>query len=279
MANSASWDFGGQVVVVTGAARGQGRAHAAAFAGAGATLAICDAPAAPASVDYPLSDEAELERTAEELRETGAEVLSMALDVRDPDRVAAFFDRITDALGQVDVLVNNAGINAIHEFTAMPTAVWRDVLATNLDGVYHCSREAAKLMVAAGRGGRIISTGSVNSALTMPWNAAYTASKHAVAGLTKAMAVDLARVGITVNMVAPGIVDTTLLACAEAAHVPEDYFERLLRVGGAPNLFAEDEVRPLQAEEVTGAVLWLASEAARHITGATIRVDAGFAIT
>jgi 3-hydroxybutyrate dehydrogenase len=203
--------------------------------------------------------------------------LALGVDVRDDAAVGAMVDRVVAELGRLDVLVNNAGVNAIHEVTEMPLGVWNDVIATNLSGVYHCSRHAARAMKAQG-GGRIISTGSVNASLSMPWNAAYTAAKHGVLGLTRAMAIDLAKDAINVNLVSPGLVDTALLACAEAPQVPEDYFDRLLSVGGQVSLFV-DEVIPLAPDEICGAVLWLASEAARSVTGAEIKVDAGFSIS
>jgi NAD(P)-dependent dehydrogenase (short-subunit alcohol dehydrogenase family) len=114
--------------------------------------------------------------------------------------------------------------------------------------------------------------------VTMPYNAAYTAAKHGVLGLTKALAVDLAPYGIRVNMVAPGLVNTALLACAEAPQVPEDYFDRLLRLGGQVSLFHE-EPQGVEPEEISEAVLWLASESARFVTGATLTVDSGFLAT
>lgn len=274
---SARYDFSDTVVLVTGAARGQGRAHALAFARAGADVAICDIAKQVDTIDYPLSDAQQLEQTAEEIRSHGVRCLALSVDVRDDEAVGRLIDQVVEELGSLDVLVNNAGVNAIHNVVDMPYEVWRDVLDTNLAGVYHCSRHAARVMRDNG-GGRIISTGSVNTTLTMPWNSAYTAAKHGVAGLTKAMAVDLAEHGITVNYVSPGLVDTTLLGCAEAAHVPADYFERLLKVGGNVSLFT-DEVAPLAPEEVSEAVLWLASDAASKVTGAEIRVDTGFSIT
>lgn len=271
------WDFSDEVVLVTGAARGQGRAHALAFARAGADVAICDIVASVDSLDYPLATPDDLERTAGEIRAHGVRCLAMPVDVRDEAAVGAMVDRVVAELGGLDVLVNNAGVNAIHEVAEMPTGVWADVVQTNLYGVYHCSRHAARVMKQAG-GGKIVSTGSVNTELTMPWNSAYTAAKHGVWGLTKSMAVDLARHGINVNMVSPGLVDTALLACAEGPQVPEDYFDRLLKVGGQVSLFT-DEIAPLAPEEVSEAVLWLASDAARYVTGSSIRVDCGFSIT
>jgi len=272
-----TYDFSGRVALVTGAARGQGRAHAVAFARAGADVAICDIAADVDTVDYPLASRADLDAAAEEVRAHGVRCLALTVDVRDDAAVAAMVDAVVAELGRLDVLVNNAGVNVIHEVTEMPKAVWDDVIATDLGGVYHCSRHAARAMKAAG-GGRIISTGSVNASLSMPWNAAYTAAKHGVLGLTRAMAIDLAKDGITVNVVSPGLVDTQLLACAEAPHVPDDYFDRLLRVGGQVSLFV-DEVAPLAPEEVSEAVLWLASDGARHMTGAEVKVDAGFSVS
>lgn len=272
-----NWDFSGQVALVTGGARGQGRAHALAFARARADVAICDVAAAIEAVDYPLSGAEELEQTAEDIRELGVRCLSYPVDVRDEQAVGRMVDDIHTRWGRLDVLVNNAGINAIHDSIDMPMEVWRTVVEVNLSGVYHCARHAGRIMREQGHG-RIISTGSANSTVSMPHNAAYTAAKHGVLGLTKALAVDLAPDGIRVNMVAPGLVNTALLACADAPHVPEDYFDRLLKVGGQVSLF-HGEPQGIDPEEVSEAVLWLASDSARFVTGATISVDSGFTIT
>jgi NAD(P)-dependent dehydrogenase (short-subunit alcohol dehydrogenase family) len=272
-----NYDYSGRVALVTGAARGQGREHALAFARSGANVAICDIGFQLESVDYPLAGREDLERTATEVRDLGVRCLSMEVDVRDDRAVAALIADVVEELGRLDVLVNNAGVNSIHDVSEMPLEVWNDVLAINLSGVFHCSRHAARVMKQAG-GGRIISTGSVNTGLSMPMNAAYTAAKHGVLGLTRAMAIDLAPHGINANVVSPGLVDTAILACAEAPHVPEDFFDRLLRVGGQVSLFT-DEVAPLDPAVISGAVLWLASDAARFVTGAEIRVDAGFSVS
>jgi len=270
------WDFSGQVVLITGGARGQGRAHALAFAHAGADVAICDVPAQVETVDYPLSSHEELEGTAEEIRAAGVRCLSFPVDVRDDAAVGEMVDKVVADFGRLDVLVNNAGVNAIHDVAEMPHEVWDDVIAINLTGTYNCSRHAARKMKEA-KAGKIVCTGSVNCELSMPRNAAYTASKHGVAGLVKAMAIDLAPHGINVNLVSPGLVDSVLLGCAEAPQVPEDYFDRLLKVGGNVSLFV-DEIVPLQPEEVSEAVLWAASDSARFMTGANVRVDQGFVI-
>ena len=240
-------------------------------------VAICDIAQDVATVDYALGTPEDLEQTAEDVRSLGVRCLTFPVDVRDDGAVGAMVDRVVAELGRLDVLVNNASVNAIHDVVDMPVEVFNDVIATDLGGVYHCSRHAARVMRAAG-GGRIISTGSVNASLSMPWNAAYTAAKHGVLGLTRAMAIDLARDGINVNVVSPGLVNTQLLACAEAPHVPEDYFDRLLGVGGHVAFFT-DEVVPLEPDEISGAVLWLASDAAKYVTGAELKVDGGFSIS
>lgn len=277
MESNVTYDFSGRVVLITGGARGQGRAHALAFARAGADVAICDLSADVASLDYALATPEDLEQTGEDIRGLGVRCLTFPVDVRDDAAVSAMVDDIVAAFGRLDVLVNNAGVNAIHHVAEMPLEVWNDVLATNLSGVFHCSRHAARVMRTSG-GGRIISTGSVNATLSMPWNSAYTAAKHGVLGLTRAMAVDLAREGINVNVVSPGLVNTQILSCAEAPQVPEDYFDRLLAIGGHVTLYT-DEVVPLEPTEISQAVLWLASDAARYVTGAELRVDGGFSIT
>ena len=272
-----SYDFSGQVVLVTGAARGQGRSHALAFARAGADVAICDIAGRVESIDYEMSEPDDLEQTADDIRALGVQCRAYPVDVRDDPAVARMVDDVAVQLGRLDVLVNNAGVNAIHDSIEMPIEVWHTVLAINLSGVYHCSRHAARIMREARRG-RIISTGSANSIVTMPHNAAYTAAKHGVLGLTKAFAVDLAPYGIRVNMVAPGLVNTQLLECAHAPQVPEDYFDRLLKLGGQVSLFSP-EPQGVEPEEISEAVLWLASESARFVTGATLNVDCGFLAT
>ena len=277
VASNVAYDFSGRVVLVTGGARGQGRSHALAFARSGADVAICDVASDVTSLDYPLATPQDLEQTGEDIRALGVGCLTFPVDVRDDAAVGAMVDRVVADLGRLDVLVNNAGVNAIHHVAEMPLAVWNDVIATNLSGVFHCSRHAARVMRASG-GGRIISTGSVNATLSMPWNSAYTAAKHGVLGLTRAMAIDLARDGINANVVSPGLVNTQILACAEAPQVPEDYFDRLLAIGGHVTLYT-DEVVPLEPAEVSQAVLWLASDAANFVTGAELRVDGGFSIT
>lgn len=273
----ATYDFTGDVVLVTGGARGQGRSHALAFARAGAHVAICDIAASVDGVDYALSTPDDLEQTAEEIRRLGVDCWSYPVDVRDEAAVAQMVDDLAGQAGRLDVLINNAGVNAIHDSVDMPMEVWNTVLGINLSGVYHCSRHAARIMREAGRG-RIVSTGSANSTVTMPNNAAYTAAKHGVLGLTKALAVDLAPYGIRVNMVAPGLVNTQLLECAHAPQVPEDYFDRLLKIGGQVSLFSPVP-EGLAPQEITEAVLWLASDSARYVTGATLNVDCGFLAT
>lgn len=270
-----TWSFGGSTVMVTGAAHGQGRSHALTFAAAGADIVAIDLDVAPASVDYPLGSAADLEALASEVRALGVRCVSAVVDVRDEAAVAEIVDRAVSELGRIDVLVNNAGINTLHAVTEMPAEAWRDMIDVNLTGQFHCAKHVARVMKADGGGGRIVTTGSVLSHTSAPMQAHYTAAKHGVAGLTKALAIDLAPFGITANLVCPAAVNTAMALSVEGPQVPADYGERLGGITGSWNLF-EDAQRTMHPGDITQAVLWLASDSARFVTGAEIVVDCGF---
>jgi NAD(P)-dependent dehydrogenase (short-subunit alcohol dehydrogenase family) len=270
-----TWDFRGSTVMVTGAAHGQGRSHALGFAAAGADIVAIDLDVPPASVSYPLGNPADLERLATDVRALGVRCVSAVVDVRDEDAVAAIVLRGVAELGRIDVLVNNAGINTLHDVTEMPGEAWREMIDVNLSGQFHCAKHVARAMKADGQGGRIVTTGSVLSHVAVPMQAHYTAAKHGVLGLTKALAVDLAPYGITANLVCPAAVNTAMAQTMDAPQVPKDYGERLGGITGSWNLFEEAQ-RTMHPGDITQAVMWLASDSARFVTGAEIAVDCGF---
>jgi NAD(P)-dependent dehydrogenase (short-subunit alcohol dehydrogenase family) len=262
------WDFSDHVVVVTGAAQGQGRVHALSFAVAGADVVVCDL-AAPASGG---SEHAALDAVAEDCRAAGGRAVAVTCDVTSSTQVASLMSRAVGEFGRIDTLVNNAGIDVPCLVADLDEQEWDRTLDVNLKGVFLCSKHAAEHMVRERRGS-IINIGSVASSVGIFGHAHYCASKHGVAGFSKALAVELAPHGVTVNLVSPTGVRSPM---SDEMHTPTQrkWLDELVRTAGAWNLF--DEGKPLEPEEVTHAVMWLASDAARHVTGTDITVDAGY---
>ena len=268
--------FRGRVVLITGGARGQGRSHALEFARLGADIAICDVCKDVPSVDYPLATEADLTETAGAVESQGQRCLSDVVDVRDLDALIAFTDKAVAELGALDVLVANAGVAAIGSVGLMTATQWSEVIDINLTGVFNALRAAVPHMRRR-RQGRIIAISSMMGRSANAGAPAYVASKWGVIGLCKAAALELADFGVNVNVVAPGNVSTDM--------IHNDALYRLMR----PDLehpSREDVAEPMatlhaqpvpwiEPEDVTAAVVFLASDAARHVTGSVVDVDAG----
>lgn len=239
----------GRVAVVTGGSRGIGRAIARDLAAAGARVAVCYR-----------QREAEARALVDELGGLPA-ALAMRCDVANEEDVKAFMDHAAEALGPVDVLVNNAGIARDGVLVFMDNARWNDVLATNLGGPFLCTRAVVRGMMVR-RWGRIINIASASADAALPGQANYAASKAGLVGLTRALARELAPHGVLVNAVAPGLIETEMLEGLKPA-----VRERLLQ-GVALQ-------RAGQPEEVARVVTFLASDAASYITGQTIAIDGG----
>jgi NAD(P)-dependent dehydrogenase (short-subunit alcohol dehydrogenase family) len=268
------WDFSGQVVLVTGAALGQGRSHAISFAKAGADLVICDIGHNVETVPYDLATKEELESVAKECEAFDVRVLPVVCDARDPAQVAAMVEAAIEQFGKIDVLVCNHGIHSIAKVAEMDEAMWDVMLDTNLKALFLCARAVAPHMIAAGRG-KIVNTGSSLSLSGLPYSAHYTAAKHGVAGLSKALAIELAPHGINVNVVCPGGVADTRLSDNITAGQPE-FIAELVKYG--PWSLFEDE-QSLNVGDISNAIMFLASDAARYITGQTLLVDQGASVT
>jgi NAD(P)-dependent dehydrogenase (short-subunit alcohol dehydrogenase family) len=244
-------DLNGKVAVVTGGARGIGRAIAELFVRSGATVVIGDLRAELAA------------ETAKTLSSLGT-VTASPLDVRDWSGVSAFFGQIRSTYGQLDVCVNNAGVQAIASSLDMTERDWNEVLSVNLSGVFVCAREAGRVM--GKRGGSIISMSSAAGVLALPGRAPYCSTKAGVSSLTRVLAIEWASLGIRVNAIGPGWVETDLVRAAI----------------DAGNLSAEDIRRrtPLdrlaRPDEVAQVALFLASDRSSYITGQTIYPDGGF---
>jgi SDR family mycofactocin-dependent oxidoreductase len=268
--------FEGRVVLVTGGARGLGRSHALAFAHEGASVAICDvARSAPADA-YALSTETDLEETVREIESTGAPCLASQTDVRDAAGLRQFVSDIEERFGRVDILCANAGKTNFGHCTDITDEVWAEVIGVNLTGVFNSVRAVLPDMLER-RTGRIVVMGSSAARMGLAGESAYTAAKWGVIGFVKSVALEVAEAGITVNAVCPTVVNTRL--------IHNDAHYRLFRPDlESPTL--QDVLEPMRTQhpqgiawlepaEVSEAVLYLASDAAKHITGETLSITAG----
>lgn len=271
-------DLRGIAALVTGAARGQGRAIALALSRRGATVWATDLCAPSGTAPYPLADSGDLAETAHLVSAAGGECHTAVLDVRDPRAVNALVDRIVDEPGRMDILVSCAGIVGFAPVAELSDEEWSDMLATNLTGTFHCVRAVLPQM-AARRTGRIVAISSMSGRQGTPNLAHYSASKWGVIGLIKSVALEYAELGVTANVVCPTNVDTPML------HNPALY-----------SLFAPDlenptreEVEPRYAgmspmrvpwsppEAIADAVDHLVGETGRYVTGSVLDVGMGSA--
>jgi NAD(P)-dependent dehydrogenase (short-subunit alcohol dehydrogenase family) len=247
----------GKVAIVTGAARGIGKATALALARQGAQVAAVDIDAAGA------------QQTAAAAQQLGVTALARAIDVADPAQVNSMVEQVVAQFGRIDCLVNNAYISGGYAPVAETTdEVWNRVLAVNLTGYFNCARAAARVMIAQGGGAMVNLSSGAGLRGSISAGVQYSASKAGIIGLTKGLAADLAPQGIRVNCIAPGLIDTGLGAPDRwsgwtRAEV-ERYAQRDIALGrvGAP-------------EDIADVVVFLLSDAARFMTGEVIVVDGG----
>jgi SDR family mycofactocin-dependent oxidoreductase len=268
--------FAGRVAVVTGGARGQGRSHAVEFARLGADVALCDLGHDLGTVGYPLATPEDLVETTRLVEEQGRRCVSALADVRDLDAVLAFVDGAHAELGSIDILVANAGVSAMASICTMDAAQWSETIDTNLTGVFNAMRAVTPYMRRQ-RWGRIIGISSMMGRSSNPGIPAYVASKWGVIGLCKSVAFELANFGVTVNAIAPGNVSTPMIHNSALYGIMRPDLEHPNRedVAAAMATLHVQPVPWIEPEEITAAVVFLASEAARHITGSVLDVDAG----
>ena len=266
----------GQVALVTGGARGQGRSHAAALAREGADIALLDLCEDVATVEYPLATAADLDETTKLVEKEGRRCLALTADVRDAAQVESATARTVDEFGRLDVLIANAGVSAGAPIQIAAADQWRDVIAINLGGVFNSMRAAAPVMISQ-RYGRIVAISSMMGRGTTGGMGAYTASKWGVIGLVKSAAQDLAGFGVTVNAIAPGTVDTPMVrnealirkVRPDLDHPTMEDAERFL---GMLHVQPQTLIDPA---EISAAVLFLVGPGAAHMTGAVLDMSAG----
>ncbi|MDN5759390.1 MAG: mycofactocin-coupled SDR family oxidoreductase [Tomitella sp.] len=269
-------DFAGTTVMITGAARGQGRSHAIEFARRGASIVATDFCSDIATVPYPLATAEDLQETRSLVEQEGARCLAVQADVRDSARMQEVVSEAVRTFGGIDVCIANAGIVSFGQVVELTDEQWSTMLDIDLTGVFHTLRTVAPVMTTRGRG-RIITISSMGGRAGTPNLGHYAAAKWGAIGLTKTLALELAGTGVTANIVCPGTVSTDMV------HNPAMY-----------SLFAPDMEAPTREQvrgryaklnplgepwtdpaDITAAVAYLSSPAARHVTGETLEISAG----
>jgi SDR family mycofactocin-dependent oxidoreductase len=268
--------FDGRTAIITGAARGQGRAHAVALAREGAAVVAVDVADQIDGVPYAMATKPDLEETARLVREAGGTCLVERADVRSRPAVEAVVDRTLSELGRVDVLVNAAGIVHWKSFADLTEDDWRDVVDVNLHGSVNAIHSVLPAMVEQHHG-RIICTGSTLGRAGGRNPAGYSASKWALHGLVKCVAIEYAASGITANIINPTIVNTPMMDNENAYRLFCPDIENPTREDALPRYQTLNQIPVpwVEPEDISPSVLFLASDDARYITGAALDVAAG----
>jgi SDR family mycofactocin-dependent oxidoreductase len=262
----------GKVALITGAARGQGRSHALRLAEEGADIIAIDICRDYETVAYPLATPEDLRETVAAVEALDRRIVAREADVRDGEAVRAAVQEGAEQLGRLDVVVANAGICTVQPWNEVTPQVWRDTIDTNLTGVWNTCVQAAPHLIAAG-GGSMILTSSTAGLKGMPFVGPYVAAKHGIVGIMRLLAVELGEHSIRVNTLHPTGVDTAMGA---------------MNVALEPLLDANPELAPLfmnvlpvdltDPQDQSNAVLFLASDESRYVTGLEMKVDAGYTL-
>lgn len=266
----------GKVALITGAARGQGRAHALTLAREGADIIGVDIAEDVATVPYQLATGDELAQTAAQIEELDRRALFVRADVRRQDQLDAVVAQGVSEFGRIDILCANAGIYSQANFWEMSDQVWQDMIDTNLTGVWRSAKAVAPHMIER-REGVMVLTSSVNGFQPGYQLSHYVAAKHGVIGLMRNFANELAPFNVRCNAVCPGAIDTVMI------NNPPIYE----RFSGNPNGTREEAIESvrhfhllngrsmLPPQAVSNGILWLVSDEAEHVTGVALPIDAG----
>jgi SDR family mycofactocin-dependent oxidoreductase len=256
-----------------------GRAHALAFAREGASLVLCDACRQYTTVPYPLAQPEELAVLVTELEQMGCRVVAAQVDVTHLKAMQELVEQAQYELGPIDIVVANAGLYSFATSWEMSEEQWDETVNVALKGVWITCKVCIPLMLAR-RSGKIICIASTAALKGMANLAHYVAAKHGVLGLVKTLAIELAPYNINVNAVCPTSVDTAMCRNQALYDVfaggpgPQATEEHMLNLMNTLNLFPDRNLLPPEA--ISSAVLWLASDEARHLTGCALPVDAGY---
>jgi 2-dehydro-3-deoxy-D-gluconate 5-dehydrogenase len=252
------FELNGKIAVVTGARRGMGRTHCIALADAGARVVVVDI------------NKKDCEKVVEEIRERGGDALAIECDISKKEEVDKMISATKEAYDGIDILVNNAGVVDFKNFFELAEEDWERVININLKGYFLCTQAATEVMKENG-GGSVINIGSIamgQTGIGFPNTVPYVASKGGIAGLTEALALDLGQYNIRVNLIAPGVIDTAMIDDVKNDETTMKAITQRLplkRVG--------------KPEEISSAVLFLASDASSYITGAMLNIDGGWLTT
>jgi (+)-trans-carveol dehydrogenase len=277
VSDSIEQDFAGKVVFITGVGRGQGRSHALAFARRGADVAGIDICAPIMTVPYDMATEDDLRETRERVGEIGVRTVLEVADVRDRQGLQSAASKVLDELGRIDVVVANAGIFSVGDAFELTPQAWQDVLDVNLTGAWNTVQSCLPALVASGSESSIILTSSIGGVQGLLGCPHYVASKHGLLGLMRSLANELGAFGIRVNAVCPTNVNTPMIQ-NEANYrtfrpdLESPTEEQVAEMARKMHIL---DVPWIEAEEVSDAVTWLASSAAKSITGVALPIDAG----
>jgi len=260
----------GKVAFVTGAARGQGRAHAVRLAREGADIIAIDVCAPVATVKYAAATPEDLAETVRLVEEQDRRILARQSDVRDLGAMQAVMDEAIAEFGQLDIVVANAAVLSSAKLWELTSEQWQQVIDTNLTGVWHTIKVSVPPMIERNQGGSIILISSVSGLRGLPFCGHYNAAKHGVVGLCRTLANELGEYDIRVNSVHPNGVNTEMQNMPDMFGLIEQYQHTLgpIFMNALPHVMVEPE-------DISNTVAFLASDEARYMTGAQIPVDLG----
>jgi len=259
----------GRVALITGAARGQGRSHALALAAEGADIVAADAPGPMKDLTYPLGTKSDLHDTAALVEKLGRRCTPIAVDVRDPAQVGAAVEQTVQDYGSLDIVLANAGIVSTGLLEDVSDDVWQQLVDTNLTGAFNTLRAAIPVMRRQ-QFGRIVVTSSMGGRMGIPELSAYNATKWGVIGLAKSAALEVAKDGITINVICPTTTQTPMVqpeGGPDAGDIPDDLVRRMMKANPIPQPW-------LQPEDVSRGIVYLVTDPG-VITGSVLEIGLG----